>query len=46
MAGREVEHGGCPIKEGIKSVATQWYREDVNETWDWQAALSHTNVLR
>jgi len=29
------EHSGCPIKEGEKIIATQWFRRDVYEFEDW-----------
>lgn len=38
MTGREAEHSGCPIREGKKWIATQWYREGLSDTWNWEAA--------
>lgn len=36
MTANEAEHSGCPIRRGQKWIATQWYREGVNENWNWQ----------
>jgi len=41
MTNNEAEHSGCPIREGKKWIATQWYRESVSEVWDWQAASGY-----
>jgi prolyl 4-hydroxylase len=31
------EHSGCPVREGDKWVATQWYREGVSEDARWNS---------
>ena len=31
------QHSGCPIREGEKIIATQWFRNDVSELKDWIA---------
>ena len=33
------EHSGCPLREGSKWVATQWYREGVSEERGWETFL-------
>jgi len=38
MVGLEAEHSGCPIRQGQKWIATQWYREGVSDAWNWQEA--------
>ena len=30
-------HSGCPIREGEKIIATQWFRNDVSELKNWIA---------
>ena len=37
------EHSGCPIKEGEKFIATQWFRKDVSELKDWVAFQPNNN---
>ena len=37
MVGKQAEHSGCPIREGRKWIATQWYREGLNEDWGWES---------
>jgi prolyl 4-hydroxylase len=31
------EHTGCPLREGKKWIATQWYRDGVSEDHDWSS---------
>ncbi|CAE7851999.1 dpy-18, partial [Symbiodinium necroappetens] len=29
-------HAACPVLRGVKSTATQWYREGVRKGWTWE----------
>ena len=39
MDNGHTEHSGCPLREGSKWVATQWYREGVSEERGWETFL-------
>eukprot|EP00930_Biecheleria_cincta_P045745 TRINITY_DN31526_c0_g1_i2.p1 TRINITY_DN31526_c0_g1~~TRINITY_DN31526_c0_g1_i2.p1 ORF type:complete len:441 (-),score=42.81 TRINITY_DN31526_c0_g1_i2:177-1499(-) len=37
--GSHTEHSGCPLRDGMKYIITQWFREGVSDDFTWESAI-------